>query len=176
MIKLKYFAAADFEQLIAWSGDEAFLMQWSGPEFHYPLTAEQLNVYLQGSNDAEQSGRLIYKAVDTDSGRTVGHISLGGIDRFNRSARIGKVLIGDRNQTGKGYGQQMIRAMLRIGFGELGLHKITLGVFDFNKPAIRCYERCGFVQEGLLRDARRFKDTYWSLVEMGMLESEWDGQ
>jgi RimJ/RimL family protein N-acetyltransferase len=53
------------------------------------------------------------------------------------------------------------------------LHRISLGVFDFNERAIRCYEKVGFSREGLLRDARRFKDYYWNLIEMSMLEHEW---
>jgi len=47
----------------------------------------------------------------------------------------------------------MVDAVLAIGFDEIGLHRIDLGVFDFNTRAIRCYEKCGFVQEGLAREA-----------------------
>lgn len=50
---------------------------------------------------------------------------------------------------------------------------MTLGVFDFNTPAIHCYEKVGFVKEGMLRDARKNGDNYWNLIEMGILEDEW---
>lgn len=173
MIRLEPFTAEDIPALIAWSGDEAFLLQWAGPAFKHPLTADQLERYMAGSGDPEISERLIYKVVLDEDGRSVGHICLGSIDRSNRSARIGKVLLGDPSVRGRGIGSLMIEAVLRIGFDELRLHRISLGVFDFNRPAIACYERAGFVREGLLRDARRIGDAYWSLIEMAMLEDEW---
>jgi RimJ/RimL family protein N-acetyltransferase len=46
-------------------------------------------------------------------------------------------------------------------------------LFDFNEAAIRCYEKCGFVKERLLRDARRVGNEYWSLYIMSILETEW---
>lgn len=54
----------------------------------------------------------------------------------------------------------MMKAILTIAFEELKLHKVTLGVFDFNTSAIRCYENAGFVKEGFLRDARKNGDEY----------------
>lgn len=176
LIRLEYFTTKDIAQLIEWSGDEAFLLQWAGPQFQYPLTEEQLLTYMQGANDIQQSDKLIYRVVDSETGDTIGHITLGAIDRYNRSARIGKVLIGGSSARGKGIGVQMITEALRIGFDELGLHRISLGVFDFNQSAIKCYERAGFTKEGLIRDARRHHNEYWSLWEMGILEQEWREQ
>jgi len=50
---------------------------------------------------------------------------------------------------------------------------VTLDVFDFNTPAMKCYEKVGFKKEGLLRDARKYGDKYWNLIKMGILEDEW---
>lgn len=171
MLRLQAFTPDDFDQLIEWSGDEAFLLQWSGPQFRYPLSIDQLETYMQGANNKDSSDRLIYKVVDESINETVGHLCLS-LDRDNRSGRIGKVLLGTNHQ-GKGYGEQMIREALRIGFDDYHLHRISLGVFDFNHSAIRCYEKSGFVQEGLIRDARRYKDIFWNLIEMSILEEEW---
>lgn len=173
MIKLAFFDRSDMKQLIEWSGDEAFLLQWAGPVFTYPLTEEQVIKYMKGSNDIDRSDKLIYKAIDLNTGIIVGHISLGAIDRVNRSARVGKVLVGSSSDRGKGMGQAMMKAVLKIGFEDLRLHRISLGVFDFNEQAIRSYEKVGFTREGLLRDARKYKECYWNLVEMSILEDEW---
>ncbi|MWV42543.1 GNAT family N-acetyltransferase [Paenibacillus sp. HJL G12] len=173
MITLKYFEPSDFDQLIEWSGDEAFLLQWAGKQFQFPLNKEQLKQYLNEANDMNSSDRLVYKVIDEISNQVIGHISLGVIDRHNRSGRVERVLVGDRTGRGKGYGKQMILEILRIGFDDLKLHRISLGVFDFNKSAIKCYESTGFVREGLLRDIRKYRDTYWNLIEMSILENEW---
>ncbi len=67
----------------------------------------------------------------------------------------------------------MIEEILKIAFKELNLHRVSLGVFDFNYSAIACYEKAGFIKEGLLRDARKTGNEYWSLWEMSILENEW---
>ena len=125
-----------------------------------------------GKANKEGAETLIYKVLDSNT--IIGHISLGKIDLNNRSARIGKVLVGNQNTRGKGVGQQMILSILEIAFEQMGLHRVSLGVFDFNAPAIRCYEKAGFTKEGLLLDARKYGDEYWSLWEMSMLEEEWE--
>lgn len=67
----------------------------------------------------------------------------------------------------------MMKAILKVAFEELNLHRVSLGVFDFNVSAIACYEKAGFTKEGLLRDSRKNGDEYWNLWEMSILENEW---
>lgn len=172
MIQLKKFEKTDFGQLIDWIDSSAFLLQWAGSTFQFPLTEEQLETYIEKANQ-EESDVFIYKVLDLEKGNVIGHISLGRIDRKHRTARIGKVLIGDRDVRGKGIGGQMMAEMLKIAFDELNLHRVSLGVFDFNTGAIACYEKAGFVKEGLMRDCRINGEEYWSMWEMSILEHEW---
>ncbi len=172
MIRLAYFDSNDFTQLMDWIKDEEALMNWSGSLFSYPLTQTSLEWYIEDVNDIEESEAFIYKAIEQDTQKVVGHISLGGVSRKNRSARISRVLIDPESQ-GKGYCKQMVQAVLKIGFEELKLHRICLGVYDFNKAAMRCYEKAGMVIEGTNRDCLLFNGKWWSLVEMSMLEEEW---
>jgi RimJ/RimL family protein N-acetyltransferase len=66
--------------------------------------------------------------------------------------------------------------VLSIGFNQLNLHRISLGVFDFNTAAIKCYESVGFIKEGHMRDVLWFKDAYWSIIEMSILKHEWSAK
>lgn len=172
MIELKFFEHTDFNKLIKWIDSPGFLFQWGWPAFDYPLNDTQLEKYIANANN-DESETLVYKVTDRETGDIIGHISLGKIDRKNKSARVGKVLVGDKNTRGKGIGKQMIREVLRIAFDDLGLHRVSLGVFDFNLTAIACYEKVGFIKEGLLRDLRKNGDEYWSLWEMSILDYEW---
>lgn len=167
MIKLETFKKSDFNQLIGWIDSEEFLIQWSGNAFAYPLNEQQLENYIESSNT------LAFKVIDEKSKKVVGHISLGQIDNINKSARIGKVLVGDTKMRGRSIGKHMMKAVLQIAFEELKLHRVTLGVYDFNTSAITCYEKIGFVKEGLLRESKKVGETYWNLWEMSMLEYEW---
>ena len=174
MIRLEHFGPADFSQLIDWITDEHLLANWSGAMFRFPLTEEALDWYIANTNGSEAPEAYIYKAIDTETGAVVGHISLGGISHKNSAARISRVLVGHTAERGKGYCTAMVREVLRFAFEELKLHRVTLGVYDFNTPAIRCYQKAGFQIEGTLRDVlKRPNGEYWSIVEMGILEKEW---
>ncbi|PWU69429.1 GNAT family N-acetyltransferase [Gracilibacillus dipsosauri] len=172
MIKLRFFERSDFQQLINWIETPEFLLQWGGPNFSFPLTEQQLENYLKDAN-TDNSPIFIYSIIEKETGYVIGHISLGNIDRSNKSARVGKVLVGDKNVRGKGIGLQMMNEILKVAFDELKLHRVSLGVFDFNASAIACYEKTGFIKEGLHRDSRKIGDEYWSLWEMSILENEW---
>lgn len=173
MLVLENFERPDFDQLIEWIKDEELLMNWCGSLFSYPLTTTSLEWYIEDINNKDSSLCFIYKAVDTDTGLTVGHISLGGISKKNSSGRISRVLIGNTNNRGKGYCQQMIKAIIKIGFEDLKLHRISLGVYDFNTSAVGCYQKAGFTIEGTTRDVLNYKGAWWSLIEMSILEGEW---
>ncbi|MEW9674019.1 GNAT family N-acetyltransferase [Ammoniphilus sp. 3BR4] len=172
MIELKFFERSNFQQLINWFETTEFLLQWGGPNFRFPLDEQQLENYLKDANK-DNSNTFVYSVIEKETGKVIGHISLGNVDRINKSARIGKVLVGDKSVRGKGIGQQMMTEILKVAFDELRLHRVSLGVFDFNSSAIACYKKSGFVKEGLLRDARKSGDEYWSLWEMSILENEW---
>lgn len=172
MIELQNFEPKDFQQLIEWIPSQEFLLQWGGPGFTYPLTLSQLENYVNGANNNDSSV-LVYKVIHKYSNKVIGHISLGKLDKKNKSARIGKVLVGDETVRGQGIGQLMMEEMLKVAFEDFALHRVSLGVFEFNKSAIRCYEKAGFTKEGLLRDYRKNDNEYWSLWEMSILEQEW---
>lgn len=177
MIKLEYFTRNDFNQLIDWINTEELLTNWAGSLFRFPLHEASLEWYIEDTNNLDTSDAFIYKGVETETGETIGHISLGGISRTNKAARISRVLVGSNAERGKGICTGMLNAVLKIGFEQLNLHRISLGVYDFNHAAIRCYEKCGFVKEGLMRDVLRYGDeNYWSLWEMSILEHEWRQQ
>ena len=135
LIKLEPLKRSDFKQLINWIDSEEFLIQWSGNAFTYPLNEQQLENYIESSNT------LAFKVIDEESKKVVGHISLGQIDNINKSARIGKVLVGDTKMRGRSIGKHMMKAVLQVAFEELKLHRVTLGVYDFNTSAISCYEK-----------------------------------
>lgn len=173
MIRLEKFGEEDFEQLIKWIDSEALMINWSGFLFRFPLSKESLKWYIDDTNDIEESDAFVYKVIDEETNQVIGHISLGGISRKNKSARISRVLVGNTAEKNKGYCRQMINAVLKIGFETLKLHRITLGVYDDNISALKCYEKSGFVTEGIFRHVLLQEGKYRSMIEMSMLESEW---
>lgn len=173
MIRLESFEKEDFDQLIKWIDSESLMINWSGFLFRYPLNNESLDWYIEHTNNVETSDAFVYKAVETETGSVVGHISLGGISRKNKAGRISRVLIGNTAEKNKGYCCKMVTEILKIGFDTLKLHRISLGVYDDNLAALKCYEKAGFVQEGIYRDVLLHNGQYRSMIELSILEDEW---
>src|SRR5262249_25879206 len=65
-----------------------------------------------------------------------------------------------------------IRTLLRFAFDELNLHRVVLDVDERNERAIAAYKKCGFVEEGRLRDDRYAGGRYWATVVMGVMAEE----
>lgn len=72
--------------------------------------------------------------------KTVGHVSLN--QRRNGWYET-QIVIGERNQQGRGYGTEAIRLLIRKARGA-GIKKIYLEVRPDNLKAIHAYEKCGF--------------------------------
>ena len=171
VIKLRPFSPAGFPRLIQAIDSPRQLVQWGGPsQFTFPLSEVQLADYLATAVGSHARAR-IYTALD-ETGEAVGHIELGFIDMNNATAAVCRVLVFAAARR-RGTCAPMVARLLEIGFGELGLRRIELRVYAFNTPAIRCYERAGFVREGVLRQAQRVGPELWDLVVMGMLREEW---
>jgi len=171
-ITLQPFTESDIDRLIGWIPTAEFLLQWAGTGFRFPLDRQQLLFHLAKSME-QPPDRLIYKAVDESAGEVVGHGEILAIAPDNRSAVLGRILVGSPQARGHGVGQQLVGELVRICFGELELHRVALRVYDFNRTAIRCYEQAGFKREGLHRDLHRIGSRYWSAYTMSILEDEW---
>ncbi|MFQ6000848.1 MAG: GNAT family N-acetyltransferase [Anaerolineae bacterium] len=113
-------------------------------------------------------------AIETEKGVHIGNIGLHEIDHKDGKATLG-IVIGEKGYWDQGYGTDAIKALLRFAFEELNLHRLYLSVFDFNKRAIRCYEKCGFRQEGVLRESLFRAGRYQNEILMGILRQEFEG-
>jgi len=174
MLTLLPFTPADIDRLIGWIPSLEALQMWTAWSFGFPLTREHLEGHMRES--AERGDRLLFKAVEPGEGKVVGHIELGAIDHRNHSLRLGRVLL-DPQARGQGLGTAMMRSALTLSFETLfQMHRVELAVFDVNPRAIACYERAGFRYEGMSRESflvAGTPDTYWSIITMGILASEW---
>ncbi len=100
--------------------------------------------------------------------RYIGNISLENIDYRNRKATLG-IMIGELGYWNRGYGTDAIKTSLSLAFNEMNLHKVYLYVFPSNKRAIRCYKKCGFEKEGLVRDHVFKQGKYQDLLVMSVI-------
>lgn len=170
-IRLRPFTIDDFGTMKRWAVSAEFLMQWTGRSFVWPLDDSQLSAYLDEAR-GDEPRRHLFMAID-DRGRVVGHIGLRDINRIDGGAMVSCVLVDENAGRGRGIGPAMMERIAEFSFGELGLHRLELYVFDFNTQAIACYESAGYRIEGLLRDKRKLGDAWWSPYLMSLLAPDW---
>ncbi|MET4083029.1 RimJ/RimL family protein N-acetyltransferase [Pedobacter sp. UYP30] len=134
-IDLKAFTELDFETLKSWVGSEEELFQFAGKIFSYPLTDGQLTNYIKMGN------RTVLKVVLKSTGQTIGHCEL---NFEHGNARLSRIIIGKSELRGKGLGEEIVRCMVELVFRDPKIYEVDLNVFDWNKGAIKCYEKVGF--------------------------------
>ncbi len=104
-------------------------------------------------------------------GALVGEARLDHLDPDDRRARLAIGLFHERH-LGRGIGRKAVNLVLEQAFGCLGLHRVDLRVLAYNNRAIRCYEACGFVREGVERESARVGDAWHDDWMMAILEKD----
>jgi RimJ/RimL family protein N-acetyltransferase len=98
--------------------------------------------YIDNNGDCEEPDNF-YPLTAFDEDGIVGHLILRYIGAEKKEMRIGFVIVDDTKR-GKGYGREMIRLALKYAFDLFKAERATLGVFDNNPAAYRCYKAAGF--------------------------------
>ena len=141
-----------------------------------PRSAEQIAQRLQDPANArselERAGQRLFLAVLRRSdGVLVGDVMLAWTSEEQRAGEIGYVF--DPDQHGNGYATEAARALLRLGFEGLGLHRIV-GLLDArNAASAAVLRRAGMRQEAHLVQNEWFKGEWTDELIFAMLESEW---
>lgn len=102
-------------------------------------------------------------------------IGIIGLYEFNQIARNAelRVVIGEEDYLNKGYGMESVELILKYGFDKLNLHKIRLGCNSNDERANKCYKKCGFILEGIIRDYHFRNGVYYNANMYSILENEW---
>ena len=136
MLKLEPFTQDDFSKLIGWIDTKRELVQFAGDLFTYPLSEDQLHAYLS------QEKLVAKKIIHIESGEVIGHCELNFLNEYPRLSRM---LIGNKQNRGLGYGAKIIRLMIDAIQKEIPTKQVELRVFGYNTNAIKLYKKEGFV-------------------------------
>lgn len=89
--------------------------------------------------------------VCTLDGTLIGTMGLHGIKLVHGTATTG-AFIGEEAFRGKGYGSDAKMLLLEYAFNWLGLYKVQSKVIAFNDRSVAYSKKCGYVEEGRLRE------------------------
>ncbi|MGO1975576.1 GNAT family N-acetyltransferase [Brachybacterium tyrofermentans] len=118
---------------------------------------------------AHAEDRLVLGVIDRATGDLVGEVVLNDWDAGNRSCGF-RTLLGAAGR-GRGLGTEATRLIVEHGLRTMGLHRITLEVYDLNPRARHVYEKVGFVHEGTGRDALLLDGAWIDVHYMAILGS-----
>ncbi|HJS29622.1 MAG TPA: GNAT family protein [Anaerolineales bacterium] len=157
-----------------WSRDAEFerLLDSNAPRL---FSAATIKTWIEEEMEKEIVNFAFFMIQTLEDDRPIGFIDLGYRNWHTGNAWVG-IGIGERDSWGKGYGTDAMRLILRYAFDELNLHRVSLGVFEFNPRAMRSYEKAGFTVEGRERAAIHRDGRRWDVILMGILRSEWEAQ
>ncbi|MDO8615174.1 MAG: GNAT family protein [Dehalococcoidia bacterium] len=168
-VRLRPFSDDDVPLLHKWFNDPEVL-QWHHLSEDPPQVMRSLRAHRERWERIRDDPGHVSWVIETKGGTPIGEIGLLNIHPHGR-AELG-ISIGEKDCWSRGYGADAIRALLRHAFGELGLRRVHLIADEDNARAIRCYEKCGFVREGLLRGHRLRHGKPLNMVIMGALAED----
>jgi RimJ/RimL family protein N-acetyltransferase len=169
-LRLRPLEREDLPVFVRWFSDPEVL-EYLG--LHNPISMAREEKWFDKVLAApEDEHPYVIEVEEKGEWRIIGNMSFFDLNTTDRGAEIG-IVIGDKASWSRGYGTDAMRAMVRRGFNDLGLHRIYLHVFAENTRGIRCYEKVGFVREGLLREAGWKNGKFRDVILMSILFPDW---
>ncbi|MEX2680028.1 MAG: GNAT family N-acetyltransferase [Candidatus Sigynarchaeota archaeon] len=104
--------------------------------------------------------------------RIIGSIGLFAISYADKNCWMG-LLIGDKACWGKGFATEAGSLILDYAFGELGLHKVLVGIFSPNKASQGVARKLGFKLQGINKDEIFVDGHYVDGLVFEMFSDEW---
>ena len=125
-----------------------------------------------GRTKLEREGdALNLAAVVAGTGELVGDVTLFWRSEEHRGGEVGYIL--HPAFGGRGYATEAARALLRIGFEALGLHRIVGRLDGRNTASARVLERLGMRREAHLVENEMVKGEWTDELVYAMLDREW---
>ena len=120
---------------------------------------------------AKEGDALNLAAVVAETGELAGDVTLFWRSAEHRAGEVGYIF--NLAFGGRGYATEAARAMLRLGFEGLGLHRITGRLDGRNAASARVLERLGMRREAHLVENELVKGEWTDEVVYAMLDREW---
>ena len=189
LVRLRALELSDLERVYSWINDREVTRYIAA---RYPLSRADEERWLRGSSPNSFGGGVQLaievkagevkdgeakngagKDGETNESAHIGNIDLVEVQPEDRKAGLG-VMIGDKDYWSNGYGTDAVVTILRFAFYEMNLNRVWLHAFDFNERAQACYRKCGFQEEGRLRDHYYTEGRYCDSVVMAVLRHEFE--
>jgi len=136
------------------------------------LTLEQSLEHIRKSVAlAAEKPRVVFDLAVTLGGEVIGRSGLGIRDAESKRGMLWWIIApAHQNQ---GYATEASRALLDLGFGALGLHRIYVDVDPRNLASVKVAQKLGLKAEGQLRENWRVGEEWTDSAIFAALDREW---
>jgi RimJ/RimL family protein N-acetyltransferase len=168
-VVLRAIEEQDLEAMARWSNDLEIEVLGGGDP---PAPRSLARVKAEHERREKEATEDVNFAIEAD-GKLIGMLALFHTDTTARTSELG-IVIGEREYWGRGYGQDAIKTVVDYGFRHRNLQRVWLTVVATNDRAVNAYKRCGFVEEGRMRQHVWSDGSHRDMIYMGLLREEWN--
>ena len=168
---LRPFEPADLDGLHAMFGREDVSRYLNWEPMDRQRAAALLERRVTQTTIAKEGEGIALALEERATERFVGEVVLRLTNEESRQGEIGWSLHPDAQ--GKGYATEAARELLRLGFEDMGLHRIVAECDPRNEASIRVMERLGMRRESHHLESMWLKGEWVGSIEYAMLEGEW---
>lgn len=138
-VYLRMMRVEDTDNIIRWRNAPHVVNNFI---YRKPLTRED---HLNWIKNKIETGKVVQFVVGRiEDGREFGSIYFRDIDNEKHVCEFG-IFLGEADMAGHGYGFEAQKLSMEYAFKEMAMEKVELRVLEKNLPAIKNYEKCGFV-------------------------------
>ncbi len=168
-VRLRAYRKEDMPQAQAYMNDMEVRRNLA-PGIPYPFTLENEEKWYSTLSGTNETYSFAIETLEDE--KYIGGCGVNHIDWKNSAVTVG-IFIGDKNYWSRGYGTDAMNLLVKFIFEQMNVNKVKLQVYSFNDRARKCYEKCGFVKEGILRQEIFRDGRYHDIYAMGILREEY---
>jgi RimJ/RimL family protein N-acetyltransferase len=166
---LREFGPDDVEDSLAIVGDDQVTRWLSFDSRDRKQAAAMLTGITERALQEPRTEYYLAIVLPNNQSRVIGFARLG-LDGV-KAAKLGYAV--RASEQGQGYATDAARALIRFGFGTLGLHRISAAIGPDNIPSIAMVEHLGFTFEGCIRHHVFTNGAWRDSLLYSLLEDEW---
>ena len=164
----------DLDDMLAFHSDPEVVRYVPWPVRDREQVRAALEVKLTQGALTEPGQWLVLAIELRETSTVIGEVLLKWESEISRQGELGYAL--HSGYHGRGLAAEAARAMLRIGFEDLNLHRIHASVINGNTASTKLLERLGMRQEGHLIESLYFKGEWCDDLIWALRAQEWRDQ
>ncbi|MBZ0204735.1 MAG: GNAT family N-acetyltransferase [Flavobacteriales bacterium] len=167
-VVLRAIEVGDLEQLNVWANDPDIQHGLGG--WHFPTSMNDQHKWFDQLSVHSLNQRF---AIHTEQQGLIGTTNLMEIDWKNRHAHHG-LMLGNKDTRGKGLGLDVVMAVMRYAFEDLGFNRLDGSIIEHNTASMKLYlGKCGWKEEGRQRNWYYRQGRFWDRIIVGVTQDDY---